>query len=139
MKITVALLLALLVVAGCGGAQEASFTPDQIIQAFQDAGLEASSPSAMTADDYGLAPYVGQGVHFIIPSLCDDCGGRAYVGTRDEIDQLAAFYEEAGKASALLFSWVFRTQDGRGLVQINGDLPEAEALRYKAVMEGIGQ
>lgn len=138
MKIVV-LLIVLLVVAGCGGAGQASLTPDQIIQAFQDAGLEAAFPTEMTAEDYGLAPYVGQGVRFIIPSLCDDCGGRVFVGTKAEIDQLAAFYEEVGKASALLFSWTFRTQDGRGLVQINGDLPEADALRYKAAMEGIGQ
>lgn len=138
MRIVFALLIVLLALAGCG-AKEASLTPDQIIQAFQDAGLEAATPSAMTAADYGMAPYVGQGVRFIIPSLCDDCGGRAFVGTKDEINQLAAFYEEAGKASALLFSWVFKTQDGKGLVQINGDLPEADALRYKAAMEGIGQ
>lgn len=138
MRIVFALLIVLLALAGCG-AKEASLTPDQIIQAFQDAGLEAATPSAMAAADYGMAPYVGQGVRFIIPSLCDDCGGRAFVGTKDEINQLAAFYEEAGKASALLFSWVFKTQDGKGLVQINGDLPEADALRYKAAMEGIGQ
>jgi len=138
MKLVLVLLVIVLVAAGCG-AKETNLTPDQIIRAFRDAGLEAATPSAMAAADYGVAPYVGQGVRFIIPSLCEDCGGRAFVGTRAEIDQLAAFYEEAGKASALLFSWTFRTQDGRGLVQINGDLPEAEALRYKAVMEGIGQ
>lgn len=137
-RIVFALLIVLLALAGCG-AREASLTPDQIIQAFQDAGLEAATSSAMAAADYGMAPYVGQGVRFVIPSLCEDCGGRVFVGTKAEIDQLAAFYEEAGKASALLFSWTFRTQDGRGVVQINGDLPETDALRYKAVMEAIGQ
>lgn len=142
MKIVVALSILSLIVlalAGCGGAGQASLTPDQIVTAFQEAGLEAAQPVAMTADDYGMAPYVAKGVHFVIPSLCEDCGGRAFVGTRDEIEQLAKFYEEAGQASALLFSWTFKTPGGRGLVQINGDLPEADALRYKAVMEAIGQ
>lgn len=138
MKLVLVLLVIVLAAAGCG-AKEASLTPDQIIQAFQDAGLEAATSSAMAAADYGMAPYVAKGVRFVIPSLCEDCGGRVFVGTKAEIDQLAAFYEEAGKASALLFSWTFRTQDGRGLVQINGDLPEADALRYRAAMEGIGQ
>ena len=138
MKLVLVLLVIVLAAAGCG-AKEASLTPDQIIQAFQDAGLEAATPSAMAAADYGMAPYVAKGVRFVIPSLCEDCGGRVFVGTKAEIDQLAAFYEEAGRASALLFSWTFRTQDGRGLVQINGDLPEADALRYKTAMEGIGQ
>ena len=138
MKLVLVLLVIVLAAAGCG-AKEASLTPDQIIQAFQDAGLEAATSSAMAAADYGMAPYVAKGVRFVIPSLCEDCGGRVFVGTKAEIDQLAAFYEEAGKASALLFSWTFRTQDGRGLVQINGDLPEADALRYKTAMEGIGQ
>ena len=138
MKLVLVLLVIVLAAAGCG-AKEASLTPDQIIQAFQDAGLEAATSSAMAAADYGMAPYVAKGVRFVIPSLCEDCGGRVFVGTKAEIDQLAAFYEEAGKASALLFSWTFKTQDGRGLVQINGDLPEADALRYRAAMEGIGQ
>lgn len=131
-------LMALAVVAACGAGQ-ADLTADQIVTALQEAGLEADSPQAMTADDYGLTPFVGKGVHFLTPSVCNDCGGRVYVGTPEEIDQLAGYYKKLSDASALFFSWVFETEDGRALIQINGDMPEADALRYKAALEGIGQ
>jgi hypothetical protein len=51
--------------------------PD-ILAAFRAAGLEAESARAMTRDDYGLAPLLGTGYRFLIPSLCPDCGGRLY-------------------------------------------------------------
>lgn len=136
MKIALSLLIVALAVVGCAGSP--ALSPDQMVTALQDAGLEAVSPSAMTADDYGLAPFVGKGVHFLTPAVCPDCGGRAYTGTTDEISQLAEYYQSLGEASALFFSWVFVTPDGRGLVQLNGDMPETEALRYKAVVDGIG-
>lgn len=132
-------ILATLVVAvlltGCGGAQTAARTPDSIVAAYKAAGLEAESPTAMGPSDYGPAPYVAKGVHFLIPSMCADCGGRAFVGTKEEITQLRSYYEEMGKASALLFSWVFVTPDGKAMVQINGDLPEDQAKKYEEALK----
>ncbi len=110
-------------------------SPDQIVAAFQAAGLEATDAYPMTKDDYGIAPLVGQGFRFFIPSLGPDSGGRAFVGTTADIQSLQRYYEEMAKASAILFSWVFVSPDGRALVQINGSLPEEQARRYEAVMK----
>lgn len=130
-----ATLVVALLLTGCGGAQTAARTPDSIVAAYKAAGLEAESPTAMAAGDYGPAPYVAKGVHFLIPSMCADCGGRAFVGTKEEITQLRSYYEEMGKASALLFSWVFVTPDGKAMVQINGDLPEDQAKKYEEALK----
>ena len=55
------------------------WTSQQVVNALKSAGLEAESTSVMTKDDYGLAPLVAvEGTHFLIPSLCSDCGGRIF-------------------------------------------------------------
>lgn len=133
----IVLLAAVLLLTACsgGGASTAARRPDSIVAAFKAAGLEADSPTPMGPGDYGPAPYVAKGVRFLIPSICPDCGGRAFVGTKEEIADLSRYYEEMGKASALLFSWVFVTPDGLAMVQINGELPEEQARKYEAALK----
>lgn len=134
--ILVATTITVLLATACGGAQQAAVrTPDSIVAAFKAAGLEAEAPAAMAKDDYGAAPMVAHGLRFLIPSLGADKGGRAFVGTKAEINQLRDFYEGLGKQSALLFSWVFVSPDGTALVQINGDLPQDQALKYEQALK----
>lgn len=113
-----------------------SWTTEQVVAAFKAAGLEAESPKKMGKEDYGLAPLVGQGVRFLIPSLCADCGGRVFaVENENDMTRLKAYYDEMGKASAAFFSWTFRR--GNILVQINGDLPEQRARAYEAALQAM--
>lgn len=118
-------------------------TPADVIAAFQDAGLEAESPTPMTREDYGLAPLVAEeGIRFVIPSLCDDCGGRVLsFKSRADLDKMKSYYDRIGKASAAFFSHVFTLIDvPRGdyiLVQINGDLPDDAAAQYGAALESL--
>lgn len=110
--------------------------PLAIIATFKTAGLEAESPSVMGPEDYGVGPYVGKGIHFLIPSLCPECGGRAFVfDNAADLAALEAYYVEAGRSSALLFSHVYRR--GNLLVQLNGDLPAEQAEKYKAALEQV--
>lgn len=116
--------------------QSAKRSPEQVLEAFRAAGLEAEGVTPLTKDDYGMAPYVGSGFRFLIPSLGEDSGGRVFaVENKAEREQLRQYYEELGKASALFFSWVFVDEANGILVQINGDLPEDQAKRYQAVVE----
>jgi len=136
MKTTIlATLVVALLLTACGGAQTAARTPDSIVAAYKAAGLEAESPTPMGPGDYGPAPYVAKGMRFLIPSMCADCGGRAFVGTKEEIAALQRYYVEMGKGSALLFSWVFVTPDGTAMVQINGELPEDQARKYEQALK----
>lgn len=108
-----------------------------VVDAFKSAGLEAEGTYQMTKDDYGLAPLMTvEGIRFLIPSLCSDCGGRIMVfDDPTGLEATKAYYEEMGKSSAALFSWVF-VKDNI-LVQINGDLPEDKALQYQATLETL--
>ncbi|MFZ3150224.1 MAG: hypothetical protein WA116_00915 [Anaerolineaceae bacterium] len=105
--------------------------------AITTADLEFVSPYPMTKDDYGPAPLSAQeAIRFLIPSLCADCGGRIYsFATQEDLDLMENYYTELGKQSALLFSWVF-IKDNL-LIQLNGNLPEAQALEYQAALTNI--
>jgi hypothetical protein len=119
-------------------AKPAQITPDQVVAAFKAAGLEAESIRPLTKDDYGIAPYVGTGLRFLIPSLGEDNGGRIFsVDNPEDLQRLKRYYDEMGKASAMLFSWAFAKDNI--LVQINGDLPEDKARQYEAALNSLGR
>lgn len=115
----------------------AEATPDAVIAAFVAAGLEAESPRPLTREDYGMAPYVGDGVRFLIPSLGEDSGGRVIQVPDDaERASLVAYYVDLGKSSALFYSHVF--EHGDIVVQINGDLADDIAAQYEAALHTVG-
>ena len=135
LRIFASVILLSIILTACGSKPH-SFTSDQIVTAFKDAGLEAEDTWELTVDDYGLAPYVGSGVRFLIPSLCEDCGGRVFVFESDkDLQSIKDYYETIAEASALFFSWIYVRDNA--LVQINGDLPENQALKYKSALMSI--
>lgn len=130
------LCLLVFLLVSCGGGGGTAFTSDDVITAFQTAGLEAENPRPMTKDDYGLAPYLGTGTRFFLPSLCDDCGGRVIVTDNSEdAEAIQSYYEELGQSSAAFFSWV-SVRDNI-VLQMNGDLPEDEFRAYETTLHNM--
>lgn len=128
-KLIFLLLVVSILVSGCGS----QVTGTDVVTAFKDAGLEAENPTAVTKDEYGLAPYVCDGTHFFVPSLGEDAGGRVFIcDNKEDQDALFNYYDKLGKTSAMFFSWVF--VKGDVLVQINGELPETIARQYEAAI-----
>lgn len=115
------------------------WTSTDIVNIFNSADLEVEEPRTMTKDDYGMAPMSAtEGTRFLIPSLCEDCGGRIFsFSNQEDLDLTKTYYEELGKSSAIFFSWVF-VKDNI-LIQINGDLPEIKARQYEASLNSLGQ
>lgn len=115
----------------------APLTADAIIGAWKAAGLEAEDARPMTADDYGMAPYVcGDGAtRFYIPALGEGNGGRLYI-CEDvaDADKLETYYDSIGEASAMLVTHLYRAAGGKALVQINGTLADDIAAQYGAAM-----
>jgi hypothetical protein len=108
-------------------------TAEMVITAFKAAGLEAENSYPLTKSDYGMAPLVCQGTRFLVPSLGPDNGGRIFVcDNPGDQAALVGYYQALGKSSAMFFSWIF--EKGSIVVQINGDLPEAIALKYEAAI-----
>lgn len=114
----------------------ARWTVDQVGQYLDAAGLEFVSPAPMTKDDYGMAPILGTGLRFLVPSICADCGGRLFAfDNQSDLDKMKTYYEDLAAQSAMFFSWVFTRENI--LIQINGDLPEEQALKYKAALDAM--
>lgn len=109
----------------------------QVQDAIVSAGLEFSNPTSMTKEDYGLAPMSAiEGIHFFLPSLCSDCGGRLYsFANLEDLSLMERYYTELGRQSAMFFSWVF-VKDNI-LIQMNGDLSEENAIKYNEVLTGL--
>ena len=108
-----------------------------MVDAFVAAGLECKSPTLMLKEDYGFAPLVAiEGTHFLVPSLCSDCGGRIMsFSSSDDQNKVKAYYDGLGKSSAALFSWVFIRDNI--LVQINGNLPADKAHVYEKALANM--
>ena len=116
-----------------------SLTSKDLVAAFASAGLDAGEPTPMTVKDFGLAPKrTDDATHFLVPSVCPDCGGRAFVFTNlDDLRATKAYYDDLGKSSAAFFSWAFANEARLALVQINGDMSKAQATKYKEVIDGL--
>jgi hypothetical protein len=115
------------------------WTCDDVVQTFKKASLEISGEHPMTKEDYGIAPMRAvEGIHFFIPSLCSDCGGRILsFSNQSDLDITKTYYDELAKSSAMLFSWEFEKDNI--LVQINGDLPEEKARKYETALNAMSQ
>lgn len=91
----------------------------------------------MVKADYGIAPMSAiEGTHFLVPSVCSDCGGRIFsFATQDDLGLMQKYFVLLGKQSAVLFSWVF-VKDNI-LIQINGDLPDSKAKSYQTTLDNL--
>lgn len=113
------------------------WTCEDVVDVFVGAGLECSGVFTMQPSDYGIAPLVAErGLRFLIPSICEDCGGRIMsFADAASLSRMAEHYNALGKASAMFFSWVFVRENV--LVQINGSLAEERAREYEAALNRL--
>lgn len=122
-------------------AVPATLTAQDVVEELKNAGLPvADGIGAMAPQDYGAAPFVCQGVHFLLTDVAgsSDAGGRAFVcGDKADADKLAGYHADLGEASALAFSHVLRNEDAGIVVQLNGDVPKADVELFQAVVDGL--
>ncbi|HVF00826.1 MAG TPA: hypothetical protein VNA27_05730 [Rubrobacteraceae bacterium] len=112
--------------------------PDEVIQAFQNAGLEVGETYPVEAEPGWYETLVpkryAQAVRFRIPSLGGDAGGRVFVFDSEGDLVATRNYYESLNPPVLPYVYV----KDQVLLQITTDLPKAEADRYGAVLqEGV--
>ncbi|WP_348646619.1 hypothetical protein [Halobacillus sp. Cin3] len=113
-------------------------TVDSVLEAFQEANLEAEKPTEMKADDFGMAPMKSdEAKRFLIPSLGADSGGRIFsFENKDDLEEMKSYYDDLGKESAMLYSHTAAREDI--LIQVNGELEGEEFNKYKEVLNAVG-
>lgn len=139
-KVVLLTLLAAVVLVGCGGGGSSAskgLTSSDVVDAFKDAGLAVEDKREMTKDDYGMAPMkAADGTMFTVPFVCEDCNVRVMSFDKDaDLKQTKAYYDDLGAESAMLFSWTIAHSNI--LVQLNGDMEEADYEKYKAALEEL--
>jgi len=114
--------------------EEQQVTVSLLIEEFKKAGLQAENATDLPEKEFG--PSRKEGKRILVPSLGDDAGGRLYEFPKTEdLEKAKAYYDELGKNGPLFFSHTYAK--GNFLLQMNGDMEDAEFAKYKAVMDSV--
>ncbi len=132
-----AVLPAKIAPSGFGGPPSS----EEIVQAFRDEGLEvARSEPVDDEEDWqnSLVPKTyKEGTHFVIrPGRTEDdeMGGRVFTyDSEGDLEVMRNYYETVSSSSSFFYTHVY--VDGLVLMQINGQIPKAQADRYGEVLK----
>ena len=135
-----AVLLAAVLVPVVGLAAQRRWTADQVVAAFEAAGLEASDSRPMTLTDLAAAPNLAdEALLFPIWSLkgcfCAE-EPRGFVMTLSDpadLSQVKAYYDDLSKQSVVFQRWSFARNNV--LVVIPGAVTQENAEEYRLALE----
>ncbi|MGV3187233.1 hypothetical protein [Staphylococcus chromogenes] len=127
-------IICLFALSACGNKVEI----EDFTKGFKDAGLNVNSEKEMTREDYGTAPMKAEkGIIFGVEKGQDGqyMNGRL-LEFKDEkdLDQTKEYYDKLGKESAILYSHTYKTEDGKYLLQMNGEIDDSTFDKYKDTM-----
>lgn len=111
----------------------------EIIAAFHDAGLTADVVRGATKDERdGFATWLAvEATPFQLSSRQEERGMLLAFNDPADLEKIRAYYLELNKSLPRYSSWLF-VQDNI-LLQINGEVLEARAKEYAAVLESLGE
>ncbi|WP_241955712.1 hypothetical protein [Staphylococcus chromogenes] len=133
-RILILAIVCLIALTACGNKVEI----EDIAKGFKDAGLNVNNEKEMTREDYGAAPMKAEnGIIFGVEKGQDGQykNGRL-LEFKDEkdLDQTKEYYDKLGKESAILYSHTYKTEDGKYLLQMNGEIDDSTFDKYKDTM-----
>lgn len=124
-------LLAALTLAACGD-EKSSVTTNDVIQSFKDAGLEIGEISDLENKEFGNTREEGKRI--LVPSLGEDAGGRLFKFKDSKgLEDAKSYYDELSSGGPLFYSHVHA--NGLFLLQMNGDMEDAEFEKFKNAMD----
>jgi len=111
----------------------------EIIAAFHDAGLTADVVRGATKDERdGLATWMAvEATPFQLSAREEERGLLLAFNDPADLEKMRAYYLGLNKSLPRYSSWLF-VQDNF-LLQINGEVSEARAKEYAAVLESLGE
>ena len=131
--LTFIMLLSVLSLAACGsGSKEASITTNDVIQSFKDDGLDIGDISDLESKEFGETRKEGKRI--LVPSLGEDAGGRLFeFKDKKGLEAAKSYYDDLGKDTPLFYSHTYA--NGLFLLQMNGDMKDAEFEKFKNSMD----
>ncbi|WP_242260739.1 MULTISPECIES: stress protein [unclassified Bacillus cereus group] len=137
-RLAVLLIGALLLfgLAACDSVKSmtSNVTVGKVIEEFKAAGLEAENPSDLPEKEFGNTRKEAKRI--LVPALGEDSGGRVFeFKNKDELEQAKKYYDDLGNGNQMLFSHTYAK--GNFLIQMNGDMEDAQFNKYKEVMDKV--
>lgn len=113
---------------------EEELTTDDIIARFQESGLEVGNISDLEKKEFGDTREEGKRI--LVPSLGEDAGGRLFrFKDQDGLDKAKGYYVGLGESGPIFYSHTY--EKGLFLLQMNGDMEDAEFEKYEKAMDEI--
>ncbi|MBJ7932823.1 stress protein [Bacillus cereus group sp. N31] len=109
-------------------------TVDKVIEEFKAAGLEADNPSDLPEKEFGNTRKEAKRI--LVPALGEDSGGRIFeFKNKEDLEKAKKYYDDLGNGNQMLFSHTYAK--GNFLIQMNGDMEDAQFNKYKEVMDKV--
>ncbi|HDR8523547.1 stress protein [Bacillus toyonensis] len=109
-------------------------TVSKVIEEFKAAGLEADNPSDLPEKEFGNTRKEAKRI--LVPALGEDSGGRIFeFKNKEDLEKAKKYYDDLGNGNQMLFSHTYAK--GNFLIQMNGDMEDAQFNKYKEVMDKV--
>ena len=137
-KLAVLLIGALLLfgLSACDSVKSmtSNVTVGKVIEEFKAAGLEADNPSDLPEKEFGNTRKEAKRI--LVPALGEDSGGRIFeFKNKEDLEKAKKYYDDLGNGNQMLFSHTYAK--GNFLIQMNGDMEDAQFNKYKEVMNKV--
>ncbi|MGI2748388.1 stress protein [Bacillus cytotoxicus] len=109
-------------------------TVGKVIEEFKAAGLDAENPSDLPEKEFGNTRKEAKRI--LVPALGEDSGGRVFeFKNKEDLEKAKKYYDDLGNGNQMLFSHTYAK--GNFLIQMNGDMEDAQFNKYKEVMDKV--
>ncbi|PGC75697.1 stress protein [Bacillus toyonensis] len=109
-------------------------TVSKVIEEFKAAGLEADNPSDLPEKEFGNTRKEAKRI--LVPALGEDSGGRIFeFKNKEDLEKAKKYYDDLSNGNQMLFSHTYAK--GNFLIQMNGDMEDAQFNKYKEVMDKV--
>ncbi|MDO8161120.1 stress protein [Bacillus toyonensis] len=109
-------------------------TVGKVIEEFKAARLEAENPSDLPEKEFGNTRKEAKRI--LVPALGEDSGGRIFeFKNKEDLEKAKKYYDDLGNGNQMLFSHTYAK--GNFLIQMNGDMEDAQFNKYKEVMDKV--
>ncbi|MCR6856291.1 stress protein [Bacillus cereus] len=137
-RLAVLLIGALLLfgLAACDSVKSmtSNVTVGKVIEEFKAAGLEAENPSDLPEKEFGNTRKEAKRI--LVPALGEDSGGRIFeFKNKEDLEKAKKYYDDLGNGNQMLFSHTYAK--GNFLIQMNGNMEDAQFNKYKEVMDKV--
>lgn len=109
-------------------------TVGKVIEEFKAAGLEAENPSDLLEKEFGNTRKEAKRI--LTPALGEDSGGRIFeFKNKEDLEKAKKYYDDLGNGNQMLLSHTYAK--GNFLIQMNGEMEDAQFNKYKEVMDKV--